>query len=163
MAYATKATIAATTIYILYCIHTFIRNIVGGSATGLPRPNESSPTFSSPLPDTLVKNEILETPWKEEDEKARDPGYKATYAKSLMTVLGNMAGAGLLPAGLLNKWPTWLPGDRKMASAGCVKLELQRRNRLFLEQERAFVVSGEETPRPFGDKNILKTFVAAVR
>ncbi|KAG6012891.1 hypothetical protein E4U54_007238 [Claviceps lovelessii] len=99
--------------------------------------------------------------WKDEDEIARDPGYKMTFVKSMDTITTNLAGGNLLPTDLLNKWPRWMPGHDKMTSIGCAKMEITKRTRLFLERERASSVIGqEETPRWIDeDKNIVKSFI----
>ncbi|KAG5988959.1 hypothetical protein E4U43_004591 [Claviceps pusilla] len=99
--------------------------------------------------------------WKDEDEMARDPGYKMTFLESMDKVRTNISGGSLLPTGLLNKWPRWMPGHGKMTSIGCAKMEITERTRLILQRELASSVIGqEETPRWIDeDKNIVKSFI----
>ncbi|KAG5930612.1 hypothetical protein E4U42_005274 [Claviceps africana] len=96
--------------------------------------------------------------WKDDDEKAREPGYKMTHVDALLTAMKNISGAHLLPAGLLNKWPRWMPGHGKMASVGCAKLELARRNRVTLEREQRSRVGGEDMSCSRGE-NFVKSFL----
>ncbi|KAG6006383.1 hypothetical protein E4U21_007114 [Claviceps maximensis] len=99
--------------------------------------------------------------WKDEDEKAREPRYKMTYFESLVTMVANLSGVGLLPCGLLNKWPRWAPGHAKMTAAGCAKTEIMERHRLLVEQERASYLSNEEDTLRSNDERqtIVKKFL----
>ncbi|KAG5953830.1 hypothetical protein E4U53_001903 [Claviceps sorghi] len=137
----------------------------------------------SALPDAVSDNDSLETrhlfgmlkkvtthtilavgmgipvAWKDDDERAREPGYTMTPFDALTTVTANISSVSLLPTGLLNKWPRWMPGHGKMALVGCSKMELAARDRMALERERSRRVRGEETSCSTDGENFVNKFL----
>ncbi|KAI0457001.1 cytochrome P450 [Xylaria acuta] len=76
--------------------------------------------------------------WKDEYEKL-EPDYRMTQIESLTAVVSNLAGAAIIPTGILTRWPSWLPGYSKMEAIGCAKVEVHKRTKSKLEQERTFI------------------------
>ncbi|KAG5981021.1 hypothetical protein E4U55_003373 [Claviceps digitariae] len=97
--------------------------------------------------------------WKDEDEKARDPGYKMTYFKSLTTVVTNISGVSLLPTSLLNNWPRWMPGHDKMAAVGCAKMEIVKRLTLEKEQTSNAIFKEDILSSTVEKKNMVKNMI----
>jgi cytochrome P450 len=81
--------------------------------------------------------------WKDEQERKPEPGYKMTHIRSLTTVVTSIAGFGLLPTSLLIRWPRWMPGYDTMTSLGCAKIEVEKRSKSILDQERGSMARGE--------------------
>ncbi|KAF2136195.1 uncharacterized protein K452DRAFT_280347 [Aplosporella prunicola CBS 121167] len=84
-------------------------------------------------------------PWRSDEDQRPEPGYKMTHVESLTTVVSNIVGVGILPTNLLTLWPAWLPGYRKMTTVGCAKVEVQKRSKSILDQERSRMATEESS------------------
>ncbi|OAQ64573.1 cytochrome P450 monooxygenase [Pochonia chlamydosporia 170] len=83
--------------------------------------------------------------WQDDKEQKPEPGYRMSHIKSLTTVVTSIAGFGLLPTWLLVQWPEWLSGHQKMTSIGHAKMEVEKRSKSILDQERTSRARGEES------------------
>ncbi|KAK3290834.1 cytochrome P450 [Chaetomium fimeti] len=77
-----------------------------------------------------------------------EPGYKMPHVESLNTMVVSIVGVGMLSKELLTCWPRWLPWHKKMTTVGCAKMEVEKRSRAILKQERERRATGETTPKP---------------
>lgn len=68
-----------------------------------------------------------------------------TQIESLTTAVNNIVGVGIFPTSILALWPSWLPEYRKMADAGCAKLEVHKRCKSIIDRERDRRASGERS------------------
>lgn len=76
-------------------------------------------------------------PWKSRHELATpEPGYTMSHISSLVTMVTNLVGVGLLPVKLLDSWPRWLPWHDLMKTVGRAKAEVYSRSKLILDGER---------------------------
>ncbi|KAL8369691.1 hypothetical protein RB595_000161 [Gaeumannomyces hyphopodioides] len=76
-------------------------------------------------------------PWKSRHELATpEPGYTMSHISSLVTMVTNLVGVGLLPVKLLDSWPRWLPWHDLMTTVGRAKAEVYRRSKSILNSER---------------------------
>lgn len=97
----------------------------------------------------------VKVPWHGKS-RAVEPGYKMPHIESLNTMVVNIVGVGMLPKKLLNGWPRWLPWHEKMTTVGCAKVEVERRSKEILDQERERRARGEQPPKPTVVSKILR-------
>jgi cytochrome P450 len=96
----------------------------------------------------------VKVPWH--GKRQIEPGYKMPHIDSLNTMVVNIVGVGMLPKGLLTGWPRWLPWHKKMTTVGCAKIEVERRSKDILDQERERRARGETPPKPTVVSKILR-------
>ena len=95
-------------------------------------------------------------PWAEETQRP-ELDFKMTYKESLAMVVTNLVGAVMIPTSILTRWPSWLPGYQKMSIIGCAKVEIQKRSKMILDQERNRMASGQRSTR----NNIMSKLLQA--
>ncbi|KAK4119652.1 cytochrome P450 monooxygenase-like protein [Parathielavia appendiculata] len=96
----------------------------------------------------------VKVPWRK--SRVAEPGYMMPHIDSLNTMVINIVGVGMLPKKLLNSWPRWLPWHDKMRTVGCAKVEVEKRSREILDQERERRARGEPAPKSTIVSKILR-------
>ena len=86
-------------------------------------------------------------PWKSSGG-AVESGYKMSHIESLNTLVVNTMGVAMLPTKLLAGWPRWLPGHVKMTAVAYSKIEVHKRSKSILDQERERQERGETSTKP---------------
>ncbi|KAI1195909.1 cytochrome P450 [Nemania serpens] len=77
--------------------------------------------------------------WRDEHAEKPESGYMMTQIESLTMVVSNLVGAAIIPTIILTSWPSWLPWHSKMEALGRAKVEVHKRTKSKLEQERAYI------------------------
>ncbi|KAI5247618.1 cytochrome P450 [Aureobasidium subglaciale] len=94
----------------------------------------------------------------QQDDKhiVSESGYTMSSIDALTTVVTNLIGLVMLPSTLLVNWPRWLPWHEKITKVGHAKLEVRKRNRLMLEEQRE-----RQSKLDKSDANIISKLVHA--
>ncbi|EFQ87498.1 hypothetical protein PTT_16989 [Pyrenophora teres f. teres 0-1] len=82
-------------------------------------------------------------PWYDEEKQEPEPPYQMAYKDALFTYVNNAFGLAILPAPLLNRWPSWAPGHKKMKRVGRSMIEFCMRNQSLINQEQNRIARGE--------------------
>lgn len=82
-------------------------------------------------------------PWYDEEEQEPQPPYQMAYKDALLTYVNNAFGLAILPPLLLNHWPSWAPGHKKMRIVGRSMTEFCMRNQSLIDQEQNRIATGE--------------------
>lgn len=97
----------------------------------------------------------VEVSWDSSD-RVVEPRYTMLHIESLNTMVVNIVGLGMLSKKILTGWPRWLPWHDKMTTIGCAKVEVEKRSREILDQERDRRARGEAPPKPTIVSKILR-------
>ncbi|KAK4243505.1 cytochrome P450 [Corynascus novoguineensis] len=97
----------------------------------------------------------VEVSWDSSD-RVVESGYTMPHIESLNTMVMNIVGLGMLSKKILTGWPRWLPWHDKMTTIGCAKVEVEKRSREILDQERDRRARGEAPPKPTIVSKILR-------
>ncbi|CBY01480.1 hypothetical protein IAQ61_003309 [Plenodomus lingam] len=82
-------------------------------------------------------------PWYDEEKQEPEPPYQMAYKDALLTYVNNAFGVAILPPRLLNHWPSWAPGHKKMRTVGRSMTEFCMRNKSLIDQEQNRIARGE--------------------
>ena len=82
-------------------------------------------------------------PWYDEEQKGPEPPYQMAYKDALLVYLNNAFGLAILPTRLLNHWPSWAPGYKRITTVGRSMREFCMRNQSLIDQEQDRIARGE--------------------
>jgi cytochrome P450 len=84
-------------------------------------------------------------PWYDEEKHEPQFPYQMAYKDALLTYVNNAFGLAILPPLLLNYWPSWAPGHKKMRKVGRSMTEFRMRNQSLIDQEQRRIATGQSS------------------